>query len=89
MRSVEGLDRHHRSGERSFLRDVEILRHRCLLLRIDVEPVLGTVRLDIPVALRGDGPGSRHRQRVQPPAISSGKLIDRAEGSLARGGQFG
>ena len=88
MRSIEGLDRHDRSGEYALLGYEEVLRHSCFLLRIDIEPVLRTVSLDIPVALRGHRPDSVHGKRAEPPAVGSGKLVRRAERGLTGSGQF-
>ena len=50
---VEGFDHRNRSGECSGLGHEELFGYHGVLFRIRIEHVFCTVRLDIPIALRG------------------------------------
>ena len=79
VRGVQGLYRDNRSLEGPLLRHKKFLSDDGLVLRLDIEIVLCTIGLDIPIALRGDGEGTVEAYDSQPPAVIAGKLVNRPE----------
>ena len=78
---IEGLyaDRGHLEG--AALGDQELLGDDGVLFGIGIEPVFRAVGEDAAVAVGGESVPAGYAERTQPPAVLSGKLVRRPQGS--------